>query len=83
MELIWANVKGEVARTSKTFKMKDVKTLMKKALGNVTVEEWVNAIKHTEKVEEEYLLKNGFAHYLAINYQSRSARGFRNLTKTT
>ena len=45
---------GGVARKNKTFKMKDVKMLMGKALANVTVEEWVNAIKHTEKVEEEY-----------------------------
>ena len=34
--------------------MKNVKMLMEKAFANVTVEEWVNAIKHTEKVEEEY-----------------------------
>ena len=47
IELIWTNVKGEVARKNKMFKMKDVKMLMEKALANVTVEEWVNAIKHT------------------------------------
>ena len=45
---------GEVARKNKMFKMKDVKMLMEKALANITVEEWVNAIKHTEKGEEEY-----------------------------
>ena len=28
--------------------------LIEKALANVTVEEWINAIKHTEKVEEDY-----------------------------
>ena len=54
IELIWANVKGEVTRKNKTFKMKDVKMLMEKALANVEVEEWVNAIKQTEKVEEKY-----------------------------
>ena len=54
IELIWANVKGEVAKKNKTFKMKDVKMLMEKALASATVEEWVNAIKHTEKVEKEY-----------------------------
>ena len=36
------------------FKIKDVKMLIEKALAEVTVEEWANAIKHTEKVEEEY-----------------------------
>ena len=54
IDLIWANVMGEVARKNKMFKMKDVKMLMEKALASFTVEEWVNAIKHTEKVEEEY-----------------------------
>ena len=34
--------------------MKDVKMLIEKPLAKVTVEEWANAIKHTEKVEEEY-----------------------------
>ena len=46
-------VRGEVAMKNKTFKMKDVKMLMEKALANVTVEERVNAIKHTKKIEKE------------------------------
>ena len=54
VKLIQANVKGEVAWKNKTFKMKDVKMLIEKALAKVTVKEWANAIKHTEKVEEEY-----------------------------
>ena len=44
--------------------------LMEKALAKVTVEEWVNAIKYTEKVEEEYWRMDFFAqnaHYLSID----------------
>ena len=66
---------------NKAFKMKDIKMLIEKALANVTVEEWVNAFRHTEKVEKEYWRMDFFpqnAHYPSISYQSRSARGFRN-----
>ena len=54
---------------------------MEKAFANVTVEEWVNAIRHTEKVEEEHWRMN-FLHKMPttppLYYHSRSPRGFRN-----
>ena len=45
---------GGGSEEEQNVQVKDVKMLMEKALANVTVEEWVNTIKHTEKVEEEY-----------------------------
>lgn len=53
IELIWAQIKGEVARNNKTFKMKDLHTLFQQALNNVTAENWRNAIRHAKGEEEK------------------------------
>lgn len=53
IELVWAQVKGYVARNNKTFKMKDVGNLLRKGLEEVTPEKWKACIRHTIKVEEE------------------------------
>ena len=54
IELIWAQVKTEVAKKNTTFKLKDVKELMANALNNVTPENWKKAISHTIKVEDAF-----------------------------
>lgn len=54
IELIWAQVKNEVARKNVTFKITDVKALMEEALENVNAGNWKKAIKHTEKVEAAF-----------------------------
>ena len=54
IELIWANVKNQVAKRNVTFKMTDVKRLVNEALANVTPENWKDAVNHTIKVEDEY-----------------------------
>ena len=54
IELIWAQVKTEVAKKNVTLKMSDVKVLVEEALGNVTAENWKKVIQHTEKVEKEF-----------------------------
>ena len=54
IELIWAQAKTEVARRNTTFKISDVQELMLAALGNVTPRNWLNAINHTKKVEQEF-----------------------------
>ncbi|XP_056629839.1 uncharacterized protein LOC130440599 [Diorhabda sublineata] len=46
IELIWAQIKGEVARKNATFKISDVQTLFTKALNNVTQTNWSKAIQH-------------------------------------
>ena len=54
IELIWAQVKTEVAKKNTTFKLKDVKELMENALKNVTPENWKKAISHTIRVEDAF-----------------------------
>jgi transposase len=51
-ELIWAYVKGRVARENTTFKLADVKILFQNAISNTTPELWRKCIQHTI-VEEE------------------------------
>lgn len=52
IELIWAQVKGEIARKNTTFKLKEVKELLDTSLNNVTKENWLNAIKHVKEIEK-------------------------------
>lgn len=52
IEMIWAQVKGEVARKNSTFKLADVSKLLEQAIGNVTAETWKKCIGHVEKEED-------------------------------
>ena len=54
IELIWVQVKSEVARKNTTFKIKDVQTLVCETLRNVTKEDWGKAIKHVIKVDDAF-----------------------------
>ena len=54
IELIWAQVKTEVAKKNTTFKIADVKNLVEQALDNVSSENWKKAILHTIKVEKSF-----------------------------
>lgn len=51
IELVWADVKGYVARKNTTFKMADVKKLLQEALNNISAEKWQNCISHVKKEE--------------------------------
>lgn len=53
IELIWGQIKGEVARNNTTFKMKDLHPLFHQAIGNVSAENWKKAIRHAQSVEEK------------------------------
>lgn len=53
IELIWGQIKGEVARNNTTFKMKDLHPLFQQAVGNVSAENWKNAILHAQSEEEK------------------------------
>jgi transposase len=59
IELIWAQVKGEVAARNKTFKIKDVRKLLEEALCRVTVDNWKKCVEHAEKLQEEDFVKEG------------------------
>ena len=52
--MIWAQVKGRVARRNKTFRLQDVKRLVVESLADVTPENWRDAVTHVEKVEKDY-----------------------------
>ena len=52
--MIWAQVKGRVARRNKTFRLQDVKRLVVESLADVTAENWRDAVTHVEKVEKDY-----------------------------
>ena len=44
IELVWGIVKGDVGRSNTTFKLRDVKQLVKESLGRVTVETWSRCV---------------------------------------
>lgn len=58
IELIWAWVKRKIAERNKTFKTRDVLRLTKEVINEVTAEQWVKAIGHVKKVEQEYWEKD-------------------------
>ncbi|KAF0757600.1 Uncharacterized protein FWK35_00007094 [Aphis craccivora] len=51
--MIWAQVKHQVATKNTTFKIADVEKLMHEAIDSVTKEDWINCVRHTEKIQEE------------------------------
>ncbi|XP_054267205.1 uncharacterized protein LOC128989347 [Macrosteles quadrilineatus] len=57
IELIWSQVKGEVAEQNKTFKIKDVRNLLEESIKRVTVEDWKNCVRHSENIQKEDFLK--------------------------
>lgn len=57
IELIWAQVKGEVATKNKTFKMVDVEKIMNDAIDNVTIEDWQKCVRHAEALQNDDLEK--------------------------
>lgn len=52
MELIWAQIKGEVASKNTTFKMEDVEKLIHEAMDAVTIDDWKKHVKHVEVIQE-------------------------------
>ncbi len=54
IELIWAQIKGWVAKHNTTYKMADVYDLTKKAFDRITPEDWRRACEHVKGVEDEF-----------------------------
>ena len=54
IELIWATMKGYIARRNVSFKMTDVIQLTHDAIAAVTEDEWLSSCRHVEEVEREY-----------------------------
>ena len=53
IELIWAQVKHNVAVNNTSFKMKDVEKLTHEALNNVSKDNWIKCVNHVLKIENE------------------------------
>ena len=54
IELIWAQMKNEVAQENVTFNITDVKKLMEEAMAHVTPNNWKKAVGHVKKVEAAF-----------------------------
>lgn len=52
IELVWAQVKSEVAKNNVTYKLADIKNLFAKAISNVTPENWRKCVEHVIKQED-------------------------------
>lgn len=59
IELIWAQVKGDVAKKNVSFKIADVEKLVNEALDAVTVDSWKKYVSHCKKLQEEDFIKEG------------------------
>ncbi|KAL4123029.1 hypothetical protein QTP88_015261 [Uroleucon formosanum] len=53
IELIWAQVKGEIANKNNSFKITDVEDLANIAIENVTVDNWKRCVDHCERLQNE------------------------------
>lgn len=53
IELIWAQLKGYVARHNTTFKLNDVKVLLQEAVESITANSWTKCIEHVLKEEQK------------------------------
>ncbi|XP_025191681.1 uncharacterized protein LOC112591937 [Melanaphis sacchari] len=53
IELIWAQVKAEVAKNNNTFKLADVEKLAHTAIDAVTQNDWKKCVEHAEKIQNE------------------------------
>ncbi|KAL4153697.1 hypothetical protein QTP88_001530 [Uroleucon formosanum] len=60
IELIWAQVKGEIANKNNSFKITDVEDLANIAIENVTVDNWKRCVDHCERLQNEDYIKEGF-----------------------
>lgn len=53
IELVWAQVKGYVAKNNKTFKINEVRSLFEEGLRQVTPQRWKDCIAHVLKTEDQ------------------------------
>lgn len=65
IELIWAQLKGNVAKRNTTFKLSNVKTLVLEEFAKITSEHWKSAINHVIKIEDKY---SSELHDLNVNF---------------
>ncbi|XP_062532866.1 uncharacterized protein LOC134201642 [Bombyx mori] len=54
IELVWADIKGHVARNNTTFKFEDMKKLLQEGIQRVSADKWRNCVDHVIKVEDNF-----------------------------
>ena len=54
IELIWGDVKGNIARMNLSFKFTNVKLLIEEAFQQISSEKWFNGCAHVESIEAQY-----------------------------
>ena len=59
IELIWAQIKGKVAKENKSFNLTEVEQLTKAACESITTENWREAVRHTREIIESAWEKEG------------------------
>lgn len=59
IELIWAQLKSYVGRNNKTFKMAEVKELLKEGLSKIGTASWTKCIEHVIKEENKMMQLDG------------------------
>lgn len=57
IELVWADIKGHVARNNTTFKFEDVKKLLQEGIQRISPDKWRNCVDHVIKVEDNFYNK--------------------------
>jgi len=60
IELIWAQVKGEIANENNSFKSTDLENLVNIAIESITVDNWKRCVDHCERLQNEDFIKEGF-----------------------
>ncbi|CAG4958981.1 unnamed protein product [Colias eurytheme] len=56
IELIWADVKGHIARNNATFQFEKVKALLGEGIAKVTSDRWKKCVEHVRKEEKFFKL---------------------------
>ncbi|KAE9523404.1 hypothetical protein AGLY_015956 [Aphis glycines] len=59
LQLIWAQVKEDIAKKNVSSKIADVEKLVNEALDAVTVDSWKKYVSHCEKLQEDDFIKEG------------------------
>lgn len=79
IELIWAQVKNQVATKNTTFKMVDIEQLTHQALDSVTQRNWEKCVKHIESVQDkDYdkdILRDSLLEPIILTYCQTTAIG--------
>jgi transposase len=67
LELVLSQVKDFIGKNNKTFKLKDIESLLHLAVQNVTSKNWANDIQHVQNLVEEFRKRDGLLEEIIIN----------------